>query len=140
MGINRVGYESMRRSLVKGLHNVALFAEARAQQSMGNAGGAIPHTPSAPGQPPEVQTGNLRRSMYAAALLDGSIISGGGPPDGGEIPDLGNDAMVAVTGTSAGYGGFLELGTRNMAARPFLTPAAHEAAARAPELIAAVAK
>lgn len=142
-GINQAGYQAMRRSLARGLLNVAFFAQARTQSSMGNHGGPVPHEPSAPGDPPEVQTGNLRRSIHAVGYLDGAVI-GGDSADGngqpipdyaGEIPD---DGMGAIVGTNTGYGLFVETGTSLMAARPSLAPAAAAAQAQAGQLIEAV--
>jgi hypothetical protein len=143
-GINQVGYQAMRRLLALGMLNVALFAQARTQQSMGNHGGKIPHTPSAPGEPPEVQTGNLRRSIHAVGYLDGQRVGGDGADgNGSPVPDYAGEipaGIGAIVGTNTGYGLFVEIGTSRMSARPSLAPAAAEAQSRADELIAAVAR
>lgn len=59
--------------------------------------------PSAPGEPPRKQTGQLRRSVQA---------------------EVDRDALTARVGTNVEYGKHLELGTRKgLAARPWLRPA-----------------
>jgi len=141
-GFNQVGWDAMRHSLALGMLNVALFAQATTQQSMGNHGGPVPHESSPPGGPPEVQTGNLRRSLHAVAYLDGHLVGGSGSDgNGAGVPDYASEAgagIVAIMGTNTGYGLFVEIGTSRMAARPSLAPAAAEAQSRADELIAAV--
>lgn len=57
---------------------------------------------SKPGEPPAVQTGTLRRSITSEH--DEKHIAG-------------------VVGTNEEYGFYLELGTKNIAPRPFLRPA-----------------
>lgn len=61
-------------------------------------------TPSKPGDPPNVQTGELRASIRAA-------------PDG-KLRVLIHDGVE--------YGAYLELGTNRMAARPFINPVFEE--------------
>lgn len=65
-------------------------------------------SPSAPGNPPGVRTGNLRRnwSMY---------YSGGG-----------NGGTFGIQ-SGMGYSGYLEHGTRKMAARPYVEKVKQEA-------------
>lgn len=58
-------------------------------------------TPSAPGEPPHKDTGRLRASISH---------------------EVDKDAMAARVGTNVVYGKFLEIGTRKMAARPYLRP------------------
>lgn len=67
-------------------------------------------SPSAPGEPPGVDTGNLKNSITAE-------------PDG-------NDWIV-YEGTD-GYGAMLEYGTERMAARPYFGPAIERTVERAP--------
>lgn len=62
-----------------------------------------PHRASAPGDPPAVDTGQLRASYSGNVTRD---------PDG---------ATLAV-GTGSGYAAYLEFGTSKMAARPHLRP------------------
>jgi len=78
--------------------------ETRAKLSM--KGGGSPHVPSAPGEPPHVDTGALRASIHV------------------EKPKtLARDIMDGVE-----YGVYLEFGTSSprMAARPWLTPAVEQ--------------
>ena len=63
------------------------------------------YIPSAPGKPPHLRTGNLRRSYHIE--LD----------EAQQIAKVGSDAAIAP------YAVFLELGSRNMQARPHLVPA-----------------
>lgn len=80
--------------------------EADSKASM--VGGGSPHVPSAPGQPPHVDTGNLRNSIRFGLTGEAS----------GE---------VAV---GAEYAEFLEFGTSRMAPRPFMTPAVDRVAGK----------
>lgn len=64
------------------------------------------HTASAPGNPPNTDTGELVRSIRVAML----------------------EGPSAAVGTALDKGLWLELGTRNMAPRPWLNPAADDAA------------
>jgi HK97 gp10 family phage protein len=61
--------------------------------------------PSQPGDPPHKQTGHLRRSV--AHEVDAT-------------------SLTARVGTNVRYGRFLELGTSNMEARPWLRRALNE--------------
>lgn len=58
-------------------------------------------SPSSPGSPPGIDTGNLKGSIKV-----------------GEVTD--NHAVLEA---NANYAGYLEFGTRRMAARPFMRPA-----------------
>ena len=62
--------------------------------------GSVEHTASAPGYPPNVDTGALRASM--------------------RVEKAGNLEYQVMDGVE--YGVYLELGTARMAARPFVTP------------------
>lgn len=69
-----------------------------------------------------VDTGALRGSIYTAMQGDNA------PPDAGQageqvrLPNV-DGALVAHVGPSVDYGIYQELGTRVMAAQPFLLPA-----------------
>lgn len=73
--------------------------EREAKDSM--EGGGFPHVPSAPGQPPHVDSGNLKDSIRfdMTGQLEGEVAA------------------------AAEYAAYLEFGTAHMAARPFMTPA-----------------
>ena len=62
-------------------------------------------SPSAPGNPPGVRSGTLKN--YWVPGQEGSVNVGGA------------SVKVFITNNSAGYAGYLESGTRKMAARPF---------------------
>lgn len=64
-----------------------------------------PHPPSPKLGDPRVKGGNLRNSIQYRSQLS---------------------KMDGILYTTTGYGAFLELGTRDMAARPFLAPAVLE--------------
>jgi hypothetical protein len=63
------------------------------------------HTASAPGQPPAVRTGTLRRSWQYGRTFAGS------------------DFAIGRVGSNLKYAPWLEFGTARMAARPYLRPA-----------------
>jgi HK97 gp10 family phage protein len=67
------------------------------------------HRASAPGEPPATDTGTLVNSIESK-----------------------RDGLVAVVWTEKKYGKYLEFGTRNIAPRPWLTPAVEQNRARFP--------
>lgn len=75
------------------------------------------HQASAPGEPPAVDTGNLKNSLRVLEVTDD----------------------YASFGTSADYAAYLEFGTRNMAARPYLRPAAENSVRDVEQAMTAVA-
>lgn len=74
------------------------------------------HVASAPGEPPAVDTGNLKNSLRVLEVTDDH----------------------ASYGTSADYAADLEYGSRRMAARPFLRPAAEAAVSQIQAAMTAV--
>lgn len=78
------------------------------QGRLRRGGRRVPHQASAPGQPPATDTGRLLASIH-------HILEGEG------------QHTVAHVGSDVNYALFLELGTRYMAARPFLRPALYSA-------------
>jgi HK97 gp10 family phage protein len=97
------------RATRKALGKTAFFCEASAKDLMtGSGSGEIygTHQASAPGEPPAVLTGNLKNSIRAAAVGDGS-----------------SSWEVRV---GAEYGAPLEFGTARMEPRPFMRPAVEE--------------
>lgn len=66
------------------------------------------YTASAPGEPPAVRTGNLRKSIKTEIASEGRVIKG-------------------RVGTDLDYGRKLEYGTRHMAPRPWLERSFKEA-------------
>jgi hypothetical protein len=87
----------------------ALEVERNAKLSM--RGGGIPHVPSAPGEPPRVDTGRLRASI----THEMETVRG---------------APTGRVGTNVRYGRDLEIGRFNMQPRPWLRPALKKAASR----------
>lgn len=86
--------------------------------------------------------GNLRRSYHTVAYLDGRQIGGKATDDNlRPLPRYSPGTGIRVfVGTNAGYGAYVELGTRKMAARPALVPAMLKNKANAGHLIAAGAR
>lgn len=66
-------------------------------------GTQVTYTASAPGEPPAVQTGQLRNSIATNVYTEGRSIKG----------EVGTELMKGL---------HLEKGTKNMAPRPFLEP------------------
>ena len=75
------------------------------------------HVASAPGEAPAVDTGNLKNSLRVLEVTD----------------------ERASFGTSADYAAYLEFGTRHMAARPYLRPAAENSTEDVERVMTAVA-
>lgn len=82
------------------VRSTALAIEADAKSSM--RGGGIPHQPSPPGTPPNIETATLVNSIQTKHVAE----------------------LTSVVQVGAEHGLYLELGTRRMPARPFLGPAA----------------
>ena len=87
-----------------------------AREQLGEPGGG---RPSAPGEPPHRQTGQLRDSVFARATRDG---------------------LGAEIGTDLDYGAYLEFGTQAMPARPWLLPAFEAAKPRITARIASAVR
>ena len=82
------------------MHTVMREVRAVAVNSMPPGNGQ----PSAPGSPPNVQTGSLRASIdYTVQRVPAGV--------------------EGLLSSSSPYAQFLEFGTRKMAARPFMRPA-----------------
>lgn len=97
---NEAEYDRLLRiPVMADLVRRAIRVESAAKRSMGQTA-----PPSAPGHPPAVRTGRLRASITWRP---------------------GQDAVSPYVdiGTAVVYAPYVELGTSNMAARPFLRPA-----------------
>lgn len=93
------------------LMKAALTVEKTAKVLV-SVGGGRDHEPSAAGDPPHVQTGNLRSSIRTEVLTP----------------------IQVVVGPTVYYGKYLEYGTRHMAKRPFMRPALLDSMALIPNL------
>jgi len=85
--------EEVRRKCARNLRDTCLFLEGHIKKSFGKS-------PSAPGEPPGVISGTLKRSIT------------------NEV-----EGLTGRVGTNVEYGKYLELGTEHIAPRPFLRPA-----------------
>jgi len=74
--------------------------EREAKELLSEGGGSS-HQPSAPGDPPHLQSGDLRSSIKTAQTTDGTV----------------------VVGPTVKYGATHEFGLRNYPPRPFMRPA-----------------
>lgn len=70
--------------------------------------------------PSPVLTGNNRRSMVGEVSSMGVVASGGGGSPERQVDDTKIEGAIY---SSSGYGGFLEVGTSKMPARPYIKPA-----------------
>jgi len=99
----------VKRGLRRNMAEACMRLRRDVVRSLGIPGprkGNLLARPSAPGEPPHKRTGNLRRSITHEVALDGLS---------GKVGSFGAKGVV--------YAAPLELGTRHMAARPYLRPA-----------------
>lgn len=112
--------KAVEKSMQKPLDKAAMLIEAEAKRSMKSGGGKA-HRPSPAGQPPHVQTGNLRSSITWAKILNGrSRIIG--------------PTTVAWYGVIHEFGG--RYGKAYFPARPFMRPAIRSVREKFAELFA----
>jgi len=84
------------------------------------------HQASAPGSPPAVDTGRLRGSIstnwtgsgMTKGKVDGSALAGDGIPQPSD-----KSKFIVSVGSAVPYAGWLEFGTKKIAARPYIRPA-----------------
>jgi hypothetical protein len=102
---SRLTYENPTEQVValawKGLQRAVVFYWQSLQTALNRSNPRPYKTPSKPGEPPRKRTGFLAANVRY------------------EFNQPTGEARVGVT-TNAKYGGFLEIGTRKMAARPWL--------------------
>lgn len=100
--------QDVAKAITRELYAAGQMIEAHAEKSItdGAVSGAG-HIPSRPGEPPNEDTGALRRS------IETRIVASGDTPT----------VHVEAGGPSAPYAVYLENGTSKMAARPFMRPA-----------------
>lgn len=104
-------FESENGPVAKELSRRALKVDRKAKQLLSIPGTGRTygkHVASAPGQPPSPDFGTLRSSVSWEVAKDAK-------------------GLVGRVGTNLEYGKHLELGTKRIAARPFLRPALDEA-------------
>ena len=94
--------------IARGLYAAGQKIESTAERSITEgATSGKGHVPSRPGQPPNEDTGHLRRNIET------------------EIESTARNPTVTVT-SHAEYSAALEFGTSKMAARPFMRPATEQ--------------
>jgi len=93
-------------AIEKGVNRAGMKLAANIKRSMGKSAGGprSGHAVSAPGSPPNVETGTLRRSIDSTRPMRFA------------------GTVFTRVGTNTEYGPFLEYGTQKMAARPFMRP------------------
>jgi HK97 gp10 family phage protein len=91
-------WEKNRKDLGDRLERAAIYLENEIKKSVSDKSPPV----SDPGNPPNVDTGELRRSI---------------------THEVDRDNLVARVGTNKIYGRYLEMGTDKMQPRPFLAPA-----------------
>lgn len=89
---------AIRNQIVRGIDRASIALQSDLKQVLSTS-----PSPSAPGQPPGVDTGTLRRSVQ----VDRSQV---------------DSELKARVGTNVEYARPLEYGTINMAARPWMRP------------------
>lgn len=139
--INEQEWGRLRQRLARGALNFGYAVLSDAQAEAPVRGGYRSFMTTARGAAGQVLVGGtLRRSLHAAAWLDGRLISGSSADGNGEaIP---NDypvgtGITVIVGTNSGYGEYVERGTSRMQERPFLSPAWDANLGSAGSLIAA---
>lgn len=130
------GVAELREAVAYGMLNYGYAIEADTKENAVVRGGNRSFAPDGP------VGGNLRRSYHAVVYLDGERIGSESTDDNGRpFPDYApGPGIWLYVGTNAGYGFWVEGGTRFMDARPTLVPAMLKNRAEAPALIAAGAR
>ena len=117
--LKKIRGAAMTREVGKAIYAASdmLKAEAKISITTGAVSGKG-HVPSAPGQPPNNDTGHLA----------------------GNIENRMTGPLTAEVSSNAEYSAALEFGTSRMAARPFMTPAAAKTRKQAGALVKAAVK
>lgn len=120
--INGMAKADVAKAAARGLYKAGQLIETTAKQSIteGAVSGAA-HVPSAAGQPPNEDTGALRRSIETRLSAQSTTPS----------------VEVVAGGPTADYAVHLEYGTSRMAARPFMKPAVDKNRARVAQEVGA---
>lgn len=140
--INEAEWQRFRQRLGRGALNFGYAVLSDAQADTPVRGGHRSRMTTRRGAAGQVLIGGtLRRSLHAAAWVDGRPVPGSIVTDenGNSIPGdypVGQ-GIVVIVGTNSGYGEYVERGTSRMAERPFLSPAWDGNLSSAPDLIMA---
>ena len=128
-------FQLATKETVRAMTKAAIVVENRAKKIMGSgasrmdskrATGMIKkgkksvmgyHRPSAPGFPPNIDTGVLKSSISHRVKVRGMSVNGFVGSDTDKVK------ANAGAGTDVEYGYYLEVGTKNMEKRPWLRPA-----------------
>ncbi|HOK67681.1 MAG TPA: hypothetical protein PLX18_11530 [Anaerohalosphaeraceae bacterium] len=112
--------DAMHKELEKAMLKSAIYLQGHIKRKVGKGGGK-PHRPSRPGEPPRRDTGVLASSIaYNVWSSRGTITA----RVGADVDKLKKNARRI--GTTVDYALYLELGTANMARRPWLEPSVRE--------------
>ncbi len=120
------------KETVKAMTKAAVLVERRAKKVMGKGASKFSvsgntksrrgktsfHRPSAPGFPPNVDTGVLRASISHKVNIKGGSVNAF---VGSDIDKIRSNPK-SEAGTDVEYGFYLEVGTTKMEARPWLRP------------------
>ena len=108
---------------IKAMNKAAITVQAKAKELISGAGsgrlykrGNKQHSASSPGSPPASDTGILANSVSFEVTQKGIRINGAVGPDINKI-------QAQSPRVDPDYGYFLEVGTKHIAARPWLKPA-----------------
>ncbi len=107
--------QGVAKEMIGGVGSGRLYRRRRQKGKRGSFAASDFHRASAPGDPPARDTGILANSVSHTVKVKGLVVSG---QVGSDI-----DKIRSKDPTSdPEYGLFLEMGTKNMAARPWLRP------------------
>jgi len=117
------------KETVVGMKKASIFTQGVAKKMIGRAGSGRKykrttsgkfHTASSPGSPPARDSGILANSVTHDVKITGLTVRGRVGPDINRI--MGKRPRGGKPITDPDYGVYLEKGTKNMAARPWLIP------------------
>jgi hypothetical protein len=130
------GVQQLHEAVAYGMLNYGYAIEADSKANAVVRGGHRSFAPNGP------VGGNLRRSYHAVVYVDGVRLGSDSTDENGRpFPAYAPGSGIWLyVGTNAGYGFWVEAGTRVMDARPTLVPAMLKNRAAAPQLIAAGAQ
>lgn len=107
--------QGIAKEMIGGVGTGRLYRKRRQKGKRGSFRASDFHRASAPGNPPARDTGILANSVSHTVKVKGLIVSG---HVGSDIAKIRSKDPTS----DPEYGFFLEMGTKNMAARPWLRP------------------